>query len=62
MIQTAHLIGLLGLVFFIMAEVVMCKNLSSFHVISYWSQWRVVDVVRELVNVGKLTSRYYLRV
>ena len=34
-----------------MAEVV--KNLSYFHVIYYWSKWRVVDVVRELMSFAR---------
>ena len=38
---------------FTMAEVATCKNLSKFHVISYWSEWRFMEIVRELLSLER---------
>ena len=40
-------------IFFIMGDIATCKNLLNFHVVSYWSKWRLIDIVRELMSLER---------
>ena len=39
--------------FFTMTKVATSKNLSNFHVVSYWSEWRFMEIVRELLSLER---------